>query len=353
MDAGTSFAGDVRQAFDNQVDYCERNGAGITARVVRALRDVLRHDDDVPFLARIRDWPGVALADGLPLRAAGALHGLHLSGQAPELGPVYAGEPVDGEAILRAVARAHSNWLLPWLDGPPQTNEAGRSSSFAAGMLWLVDQGLPNRVEPFEIGSSAGINLMMDRFAWDLGGVVVGASDPILSFKPEWRGPPPPRHDLSIAAPSGCDVAPLDLTDPAQALRLKAYIWPEHTERFARLEAAIAEAAIRPPRLTRMHAADFVEQQLASPQAEGTTRVLVHSIVWQYLPDEEKKRITAAMNAAGARATRERALAWIALEADRVAMAHSLQVRYCPGHGEIHRVAAAHAHGAWVKWLGA
>ena len=32
---------------------------------------------------------------------------------------------------------------MPWLDGPPQTNEAGRSANFAAAFLWLVDQGLP------------------------------------------------------------------------------------------------------------------------------------------------------------------------------------------------------------------
>ncbi|VWX51414.1 DUF2332 domain-containing protein [Novosphingobium sp. 9U] len=353
MDAGTSFDGDVQNAFDNQLEYCKRNDAPITARIVRALRDALAADEGAPFLNRIRDWQGVALADGLPLRAAGALHGLHMSGRAPELDAIYAGEPADDVTIVRAVAKAHSDWLLPWLEGPPQTNEAGRSSGFAAGMLWLADQGLPIRFEPFEIGSSAGINLMMDRFAWGLGGVHVGAREPLLSFTPEWRGPPPPQHALSIATPVGCDVAPVDLTSAEQALRLKAYIWPEHTERFARLEAAIAEAAVHPPLLTRMHAADFVEQHLASPQAEGTTRVLVHSIVWQYLPANEKERITAAMEAAGARATQDRALAWIALEADRVAMAHGLQVRSWPGDGKAHRLAAAHAHGAWLEWLGA
>ena len=46
---------------------------------------------------------------------------------------------------------------MPWLDGPPQTNEAGRSANFAAAFLWLVDQGLPADFELMEIGSSAGI----------------------------------------------------------------------------------------------------------------------------------------------------------------------------------------------------
>jgi len=352
MHTGTSFGGDVDTAFANQIEYCEQNDATITVRVVSALRVLLSDPEAGPFVARIREWAGVPLADGLPLRAAGALHGLYLSGEAPELAPIYRGEPADDIALVKAAAVRHAEALQPWLDGPPQTNEAGRSSGFVAAMLWLAEQGLPARFAPLEIGSSAGINLMIERYRWNLGGVEVGADDPVMRFQPEWRGPPPPAHAIRIAVPQGCDVAPLDLTAPAQALRLKAFIWPEHTERFARLEAAIAAAKEQPPRLVKMRAADFVESRLARPQEEGTTRVLVHSIVWQYLPDEEKQRITEAMEAAGANATPERPLAWIALEADRVAMGHALRVRYWPGDGETHRLGAAHAHGAWLEWLG-
>ena len=39
------------------------------------------------------------------------------------------------------VDTANVEALLPWLDGPPQTNEAGRSANFIAAMLWLADQG--------------------------------------------------------------------------------------------------------------------------------------------------------------------------------------------------------------------
>lgn len=247
MDAGAGFAGDVRHAFDNQIAYCEANGAPITARVVRAMRDLL--DDCAAtgsFIDRVRDWPGSALADGLPLRAAGGLHALHLSGSAPELAPLYAGAPADDRTILRDVVRRFADSLSQWLDSPPQTNEAGRSSGFAAAMLWLASQGVPTRFEPLEIGSSAGINLMMDRFQWELGGVRVGADDPIMRFVPQWRGAPPPTHPLSLAIPEGCDIAPLDLADPEQALRLRAYIWPEHSVRFERLDAAIAAARIVP-----------------------------------------------------------------------------------------------------------
>ena len=346
----------VAEAYANQVDYCRNNDATITARIVAAVAGLLGQPDAGAFIARIRDWDGMPMADGLPLRSAGALHGLHISGAAPELAPIYAGEPADDTAILAQVLARHGDSLLPWLDGPPQTNEAGRSSNFIAAMLWLAGQGLPPRFECLEIGSSAGINLMIDRYFYDLGGVEVGPEDigkdgPVMRFAPEWRGPPLPDRAIEIVSLKGCDVAPLDLTDPAQALKLKAYIWPEHTVRFERLEAAIAAAGVKKPDLVKMNAADFVEQQLALPQAEGTTRLIMHSIVWQYVPKDQQQRITKAMEDWGSRATPDRALAWIALEGNRTLLSHGLEVRYWPGGGEAALLAGAHAHGAWIQWM--
>ena len=350
-DAGTPHD-DVREAYANQIAYCRANDAPLTARIVAAIAAQLDDPDAGAFIARIRDWPGAALADALPLRSAGALHALHLAGTAPELAPIYAGEPADDAAIVAAMLQRHGDDLLPWLDGPPQTNEAGRSSGFIAAMLWLAEQGLPPRFECLEIGSSAGINLMIDRYRYDLGGVTVGPEDAAMRFAPEWRGPPPPDRAIAFAGLRGCDVAPVDLTDPEQALRLKAYIWPDHAVRFARLEAAIAAAKARAPDLVRQNAADFVEAQLSLPQAEGTTRLIMHSIVWQYLPEDQQRRITAAMEAYGRQATAARSLAWIALEADRTLMNHGLRVRHWPGGGEPQLLPSAHAHGAWLEWLG-
>ena len=350
---GTGFdVGGVRQAYANQAAYCLANDSPVTARVVTALGTLLDAPQPGAFIAQIRDWAGPVLVDAVPLRSAGGMHALHMSGTAPELAAIYAGKPADDLAIIALAVRQHEAFLLPWLDCPPQTNEAGRSSGFIAAMLWLAGQGLPPRFECLEIGSSAGINLMIDRYAYDLAGVRVGPDDAVMRFAPEWRGPPPPDREISFAALRGCDVAPIDLTDPAQALRLKAYIWPELGFRFARLDAAIAAASASPPDLAAMNAADFVEQQLARPQAAGTTRVLMHSIVWQYVPEEQQSRITLAMEAAGKAASPDQALAWVGLEANRTLLNHALSVRYWPGEGEQHLLAAAHAHGAWVEWLG-
>ena len=343
----------VRAAFANQILYCRANDAPVTARIVAALAALL----DAPvtaFARRIADWSGAPLADALPLRAAGGLHALHLAGEAHELAPIYAdADGINDAAIVAGVVRRHEATLLPWLDGPPQTNEAGRSSNFIAAMLWLTEQGLPPHFQCLEIGSSAGINLMLARYHYDLAGVQVGPQPGVMAFAPEWRGRHPPQHRIEIVGTRGCDVAPVDLTDPVQALRLKAYIWPEHHIRFERMEAAIAAANEHKPDILRANAADFVEAELAKPQAPGTTRVLMHSIVWQYVPEDQQMRVTTAMEEAGAEATADRPLAWIALEANRTLHQHELVVRYWPGGESSKMLGRAHAHGAWVEWMAA
>jgi hypothetical protein len=181
--------------------------------------------------------------------------------------------------------------------------------------------------------------------------VLVGPDEPEMEFAPQWHGAQPADRAITIASTKGCDVAPVDLTDPAQALRLKAYIWPEHTVRFERMDVAIRAARERKPDLVKATAADFVEAELAKPQEPGTTRMLMHSIVWQYVPADQQARVTAAMESAGARATVERPLAWVMVEADRTVHRHKLTVRYWPGGEAEVQLAWAHPHGADVEWL--
>ena len=131
-----------------------------------------------------------------------------------------------------------------------------------------------------------------------------------------------------------------------------AYIWPEMPERFARMAAGIEMIRAQPVDLMQADAADFVEARLKTPQATGTTRVLMHSIVWQYLPDTVQRRISAAMADAGAKATADKPLAWISLETNRATFRHELKVSYWPGGSAPVLLGEAHAHGIWVNWMG-
>jgi hypothetical protein len=329
------------------------NGAQGTAAICRAL--IALAEGDSLCGQRIAGWnPEMVLRDALPLRIAGGFHDLFRRGFEPELGKIYRGEmrdPASVEALVADIVSRQDADLLKWFDGPPQTNEAGRSASFIAALHWLASRVVPN-FELNEIGSSAGMNLLIDSYAYDLNGVTSGPDDAPVIIKPVWNGPPPPADLFAITSVQGCDIEPIDVRDDAAAGRLMAYIWPEMPERFIRMEAGIKMIRDQGIDLVQADAADFVEARLAAPQAQGTTRVLMHSIVWQYLPDLVQHRIEAAMADAGSRATAETPLAWISLETNRATFRHELKVRYWPEGGESVTLGEAHAHGIWINWTG-
>jgi len=233
---------DVAAAIDWQADHAAKNDAPCTGRVVRAQLALL--DGATETGRRLATWPGKPLEDALPLRLAGGFHHLVLSGADTRLLPVYRGELTDQAAIDALVfdlTRRHDAALLPWLDGPPQTNEAGRSASIMAALLWLSPR-LGPRFELNELGASAGVNTMMERYFYDLGGTIAGPATSPMRIVPEWRGPAPGPASVDITVIQGCDRAPINLADPTEALRLRSYVWAEVTERLARIDAAIALA---------------------------------------------------------------------------------------------------------------
>lgn len=340
-----------RQSFVVQAEYSGVMDAPITTRVCLSLGRVMSRDSATG--RAVLDWPGEPVADAMVLRLVGGFHALHRAGADPDLSRVFRGDVTDDaevEAILAATLIAQDAALLPWLAGPPQTNEAGRSAGLMTGLLHLARRFGP-KLELLEIGSSAGLNLLIGRYSYDLGGVRVGPDPAELTIKPEWRGPPPPVAPVEIVGVRGVDIAPVDLNDDGAAERLAAYVWVDALERQARIDTAIAMVRRYGVALEQGDAADWVEARLAEPQAEGTTRVLMHSVVWQYLPPEGRDRIRGAMGAAGARATDRKRLGWVMMEPNRDLHRHEVRVQGWPGKTPMELVALTHAHGAWVEGL--
>jgi len=338
-----------RKAFLIQKHYCDRNAAPIYGRMCAAVAARLTRKSAVG--ARILDWPGEPTRDALPLRFFGGLHALVLAGADAGLMRVYAGDEADEgaiAAIIEAALALHEAALMPWLDGPPQTNEPGRSGALILGLMAIARRHGP-RIELLEIGSSAGLNLLIDRYGFDLGGTRVGPATSPVIICPEWRGDPPEATPIDFTSVRGCDVAPMDATDPAVEARLAAYVWPETPERLVRVRRAIAMMREQGVDLVKADAADWLEARLAEPQAEGVTRVLMHSVVWQYLPEQTAERIRAAMRAAGTRATADRPLGWVAMEPDREIGEQIISIRSWPGAADREIAATAHAHASWVR----
>ena len=339
-----------RGAFRIQEHYCRQMDAPNYAALCTAVADGLTRATEVG--RRLLDWPGEPTKDALPLRFIGGLHALVLADADDELTASFRGEvpAVRLAPMLERVLAEHEAALLPWLDGPPQTNEPGRSAALMCGLMEVARRH-GSRIELLEIGSSAGLNLLIGGYRFDLGGTRVGPPDAPIVLRPDWTGAPPEPVAVEVVSARGCDVAPMDATDPAVERRLSAYVWAEAPARLERLRTAAAMARAQGGvRIDRADAADWVEARLTEPQAQGVTRVLMHSVVWQYLPEETQRRVRAAMAAAGERATADRPLGWVMMEPNRAIAHQVMRVLSWPGHAEPTVLGVSHAHAAWIRY---
>jgi len=338
----------IRDAFHLQARYCREAGSALTAEVVAALGDMLDHGTRTG--ARILDWPGDPIADALPLRIAGGLHALARSGREELLTRYYTTHDLEAHPILRQALAKWDDWLSPWLDGPPQTNEVARAGALWPGMLEIARRFGPD-MEWIEIGSSAGLNLNMDRFGYQLGPTRTGDRLSAVQLSPAWTGPSPQAVPVHVHDRVGIDLNPLDVSDPVIAERMMAYIWPDQPQRLARADAAIRVAQANPPPLVKGDACLLLAPLLAEPQAEGRTRVIFHSIVLQYFPPDARAQVKDMIEAAGARSDAARPLAWLSMEFPAQVTEARLTLRSWPGDGAETVLATVHPHGASVNWV--
>ena len=96
------------------------------------------------------------------------------------------------------------------LERRTQTNEATR----CALMLPLLAQ-LPQPLALLEVGASAGLCLLPDRYGYDYDGHTLGAGPPVLKTHVE-NDPPLPQQLPEIAWRAGLDLNPIDVTDDDQ-----------------------------------------------------------------------------------------------------------------------------------------
>lgn len=227
----------VRAAFLQQAGVCRGLDSAFTGEVCELIAE--RLDGSTEVGRAVLGWSGDprAHADALPLRLCGALHALARA-DGPTAGVWPPNEAPDDEVLwstISAALDAEDGFIVDWLKSPPQTNEVGRSAPLMAGLLVLADQfGLP--FDLYELGSSAGLNLNLDRYGFRLGGVEAGDDGSAVRLEPVWTGARPPDAAVSVASRQGVDLNPLDPTDPATTTRLTAFVWADQRERLSRLE---------------------------------------------------------------------------------------------------------------------
>lgn len=339
----------VRDSFYMQARACEALGSPFTARILRLLADHLTSGNAVAD--RVLAWPGdpTGRGDALALRLAGGLHALVRGGHDAGLGALYT-HPRDtsdetATATLLGAMQTHAAFLLRWLDSAPQTNEVRRSAALIAAAHWLCARhGLPLVLS--ELGASAGLNLIWDRYALQIGDQTFGPADPVLRLTPDWRGAHPPAADVRIKARAGVDLNPLDPVTNRE--RLLSYIWADQPDRLLRTAQALDEAARLRPAIARADAVDWLESRLATPHP-GALHLVCHTIAWQYFPTERQKHGTALLHAAGGRATAQAPLAHLAMEADATPGSAALTLTTWPG-AKVIPLGRADFHGRWIDW---
>ncbi len=341
----------LAEAFGRQGEACGALGSRLYADLCRAAATDL--ESGGPIAEVLDHWDGIGdpMELAIPLRVLGTAHRLALLGQAPHLAryfPSCGGSPGVGlaEAFLDLVGARPGDFVAD-LGRPVQTNEVGRSAVLRAG-LGVVAARHDRPIRLLEIGSAAGLNLRLDHFSHRLGGVVLPGGGPLL--EPDWSGPDPPSVGVSIVERRGCDPWAIDVTTTEGAARAESFVWPDMTWRFERMAAAVEVACRVPAEIDRRPAGEWLSEHLW-PHV-GTTTVVVHSVMWQYVPPNEQRAIESLIEERAAGATSDAPLAHLRFEPRFVSPSKwrfELSLRTWPG-GEDERLAQAHPHGEWVRW---
>ena len=224
--------------------------------------------------------------------------------------PVAGGDPLPA---FRDFCSVYREQLLGRMStGGTQTNDVRRSAALAIGLNYLQAQTSKPLVL-VELGASAGLLLLFDRYRINVGGHLLGPREspvnvPVAADQRMEALLPPvmPR----VADRIGVDIAPVDLGDLAQVRWLEAFVWPEAHDDLARLRAAVAIARSDPPLVVQGDAVTSLTAILDSI-SEAHTPVVFHSTLLTYLNALQRQALADCMEAVGAR----RELCWLPLEA--------------------------------------
>jgi hypothetical protein len=247
-----------------------------------------------------------------------------------------------------------------------QTNEVGRSAALFPALATLTAlDGRP--IGLVELGASAGLNLLLDRYRVDYvpsGGT--GPDDSPVHLRCELRGtrrPPIDGPAPVIASRLGVDRLPVDVRDEAAVRWLRACIWPDVADRAERFDAAVSLARIDPPEIWT---GDIVEQvePAVDTVPDGVLPCLVSTWVLAYLKADHRRALQDQVESIA----RKRPIAYVTAEYEMtVPWLEPVVRRPSIDPGEVPTrlslalwdgdrveqlsLAWMHAHALWIEWL--
>ena len=282
----------------------------------------------------------------MPLRLFGGVHYLELSGVEPY---ALSGEWED----FRRALVGQKDFLARFVqEQGVQTNEVQRCFALLPAFLSLAHEAGAGTLDLLELGPSAGLNLLWDRYAYAYRNGSWGSSRLML------RGveyAPVPGEVLETAVEvrrrRGIDLKPVDVTSDHGARLLRAFLWPGRVERAQRLRQAIQILGREPPELIRGDYVELLPTLLAQRDDEALT-VVFQTASTGYLPADRRAELRELLEAAG----RDGPLGWISTRAGEEREeerddGYELEIALWPG-GLRRLLLRCDFHGRWLRWRG-
>jgi hypothetical protein len=291
-----------------------------------------------------------------------AVHDLLLRGSDHALGPFYpsvahlaAVPPGDPMPAFRSFCQDHRAALIELVSTRlVQTNEPQRCTVLLPAFATVARLAGGTPLALIEVGASAGLNLLFDRYGYDYGaGWSAGDPGSPIRFACTLRGevrPPIPARMPPVAARVGLDLHPIHAADPEAMRWLRALVWPEHPARAALLQQVLALAQREPPRLLAGDALAILPEAVAHAPRDAVLCVF-HTATLAHFPPEARERFRALIP----ELARQRDLFWLSSEGSgnsgRRGLYLTILTAFQHGRRIEYQLAYSHPHGAWLEWL--